>query len=81
MGTLALALFNSAGYFEPKPINSPYEPGIPTGNRAMAGIVRTFGVIYALISVLTLLWGLYSYQRRVTLIKSRHPGTFVKQHF
>ena len=38
--------------------------------------VRTFGIIYALISVLTLLWGLYSYQRRVTLIKSKWPGSF-----
>lgn len=49
---------------------------VPTGNPAAAKTVRAFGIIYALISAFILLWGLYSYQRRVTLIKMRWPGSF-----
>ncbi|WFD32559.1 hypothetical protein MSPP1_003607 [Malassezia sp. CBS 17886] len=76
IGTLALVLFNSASYYDSKSDEPPFEPGIPNGNRAAARTVRTFGIVYALISVLTLVWGLYNYQRRITLIKSRWPGTF-----
>lgn len=77
MGTLSLALFNSASYFDPEPVPPPFEPGPGMdGNSRAAKTVRTFGVIYALISVLVLLWGLYNYQRRVTLIKSRWAGSF-----
>ena len=75
MGTLALALFNSASYYDPKPSNDPLVPGYD-GRPGMAKTVRSFGVVYAMISVFTLLWGLYSYQRRVTLIKMRWPGSF-----
>ncbi|WFD40944.1 uncharacterized protein MJAP1_003935 [Malassezia japonica] len=77
MGTLSLALFNSASYFDPEPVPPPFEPGPGMGgNSRAAKTVRTFGIIYALISVLVLLWGLYNYQRRVTLIKSRWAGSF-----
>jgi len=79
MGTLSLGLFNSSSYFEPKPTNpdDPFEPGpYRPGDKYMAKTVKTFGMIYAFISVLTLLWALYSYQRRVTLIKRRWPGSF-----
>lgn len=39
-------------------------------------MVRGFGIVYALLSAFILLWGLYSYQRRVTLIKMRWPASF-----
>lgn len=75
IGTLALALFNSASYYDPKPSTSPDVPDVP-GNPAAAKVVRVFGMVYAFISAFVLLWGLYSYQRRVTLIKMRWPGSF-----
>ena len=46
------------------------------GRPRAAKAIRTFGLVYALISAFVLLWGLYSYQRRVTLIKMRWPGSF-----
>lgn len=76
---MALALFNGASYYKPTPSepNDPFEPGpVRPGNPALYRTVRNFGIIYAMISVLTLLWGLYSYQRRVTLIKARYAGSF-----
>ena len=73
MGTLALALFNSASYYDPKPV---WEPGQPNGSPSAAKVVRTFGIVYAMISARVLVWGLYSYQRRVTLIKMRLAGRF-----
>lgn len=77
MGTLSLALFNSASYYDPEPVVPPFEPGPALAGRARAArTVRTFGVVYAVISVMVLLWGLYNYQRRVTLIKSKYPGSF-----
>ncbi|KAI3624106.1 hypothetical protein GLX27_002880 [Malassezia furfur] len=77
MGTLSLALFNSASYFKPEPVPPPFEPGPEQSYQMrMFRTVRTFGIIYALISVMTLLWGLYNYQRRITLIKSKWPGSF-----
>ena len=77
MGTLSLALFNSASYYKPEPVPPPFEPGpVQLEQKRMFRIVRSFGIIYALISVMTLLWGLYNYQRRVTLIKSRWAGSF-----
>ena len=69
MGTLALALFNSSTFYEDVPGNEHV-------NVAFAKVIRNFGIVYALISVFTLLWGLYSYQRRVSLIKMRWPGSF-----
>lgn len=82
MGTLSLALFNSASYFAPEPVPPPFEPGPEQRSRLNTfRTIRTFGVIYALISVSVLLWGLYSYQRRVTLIKSKWPGSFGKFFF
>ncbi|WFD20974.1 alcohol dehydrogenase (NADP(+)) [Malassezia caprae] len=71
IGTLALALFNSASYYDPVPGSDAR-----TGNPGAAKMVRGFGIVYAMISVFILLWGLYSYQRRVTLIKMRWPGSF-----
>lgn len=68
IGTLSLGLFNSSSYFEPS-AESP-------GNPAMARVVRNFGIVYSVIAAVVLLWGLYSYQRRVTLIKSRWGGSF-----
>ncbi|WFD36692.1 hypothetical protein MCUN1_003579 [Malassezia cuniculi] len=68
IGTLSLALFNSSSYFEPSEGNP--------GNPGMAKVVRNFGIIYSVIAAAVLLWGLYSYQRRVTLIKSRWAGSF-----
>lgn len=77
MGTLSLALFNSASYFKPEPVPPPFEPGPEQSYQMrMFRTVRTFGIIYALISVMTLLWGLYNYQHRITLIKSKWPGSF-----
>ena len=70
-----MALFNSASYYDPKPSTSPDVPDVP-GNPAAAKVVRVFGMVYAFISAFVLLWGLYSYQRRVTLIKMRWPGSF-----
>ncbi|WFD44223.1 hypothetical protein MPSI1_002889 [Malassezia psittaci] len=62
---------------EPEPVPPPFEPGpVQLEQKRMFRIVRSFGIIYALISVMTLLWGLYNYQRRVTLIKSRWAGSF-----
>lgn len=49
---------------------------VPTGNPGAAKMVRGFGIVYALLSAFILLWGLYSYQRRVTLIKMRWPASF-----
>lgn len=68
IGTLSLALFNSSSYFEPSEGNP--------GNPGMAKVVRDFGIVYSAIAAIVLLWGLYSYQRRVTLIKSRWAGSF-----
>ena len=75
LGTLALALFNSATYYDPKTSTDPMVPDYEGRPRA-AKAIRTFGLVYALISAFVLLWGLYSYQRRVTLIKMRWPGSF-----
>ncbi|KAK0544802.1 hypothetical protein OC846_005926 [Tilletia horrida] len=80
IGSFALALFNSASYFEhhqlPKdPIQEPgpvYPPQQPRG--LTAGTIKTFGTVYAAIAVATLGWGLFSYQRRVTLIKAKYGG-------
>ena len=75
LGTLALALFNSATCYDPKTSTDPMVPDYEGRPRA-AKAIRTFGLVYALISAFVLLWGLYSYQRRVTLIKMRWPGSF-----
>ncbi|EPQ31046.1 uncharacterized protein PFL1_01235 [Pseudozyma flocculosa PF-1] len=70
IGSFALALFNSSTFFNDHhhPSGAPQYPSPTT--------IKTFGTVYAAIAVLTLLWGLYSYQRRVTLIKQKWPGDF-----
>lgn len=72
IGSFALALFNSDTFFKH---HSDQHPGHES-NYLTSGSIKAFGAIYAGIAVLTLLWGLYSYQRRVTLIKTKYPGNF-----
>ncbi|KAE8254360.1 hypothetical protein A4X13_0g3447 [Tilletia indica] len=80
IGSFALALLNSSSFFEHHqlphdPIEEPgpvYPPQHPRG--FSPGTIKTFGVIYAVIALATLSWGLFSYQRRVTLIKAKYGG-------
>lgn len=72
IGSFALALFNSDTFFQH---HNHDHPGKHDGWMS-SGSIKAFGAIYAGIAVLTLLWGLYSYQRRVTLIKTKYPGNF-----
>ncbi|KAN0065955.1 hypothetical protein ACQY0O_001089 [Thecaphora frezii] len=70
IGSFALALFNSSAFFsdQGEGQSAPQYPSPRT--------IRTFGIVYAGIAVLTLLWGLYSYHRRLSLIKAKWPGDF-----
>ncbi|GAC74300.1 component of vacuolar transporter chaperone [Moesziomyces antarcticus T-34] len=72
IGSFALALFNSDAFFQHHNDDHPghHNQYLSSGN------IKMFGAVYAGIAVLTLLWGLYSYQRRVTLIKTKYPGNF-----
>ncbi|PWZ01877.1 hypothetical protein BCV70DRAFT_198157 [Testicularia cyperi] len=74
IGSFALALFNSDTFF--KHHNDQLPGGQPQNQYLTSGAIKAFGAGYAGIAVLTLLWGLYSYQRRVTLIKTKYPGNF-----
>ncbi|PWN48807.1 hypothetical protein IE53DRAFT_370301 [Violaceomyces palustris] len=74
IGSFALALFNSSTFFEKH--NHPDSPGGGRGPGLDPATIKAFGAAYAAIAIATLLWGLHSYQRRVTLIKSRWPGDF-----
>lgn len=72
IGSFALALFNSDAFFQH---HNHHHPG-GHDKYLSSGSIKAFGAIYAAIAVLTLFWGLYSYQRRVTLIKTKYPGNF-----
>lgn len=72
IGSFSLALFNSDTFFKD---HNDQGPG-HHNNYLSSGSIKAFGAVYAGIAVLTLLWGLYSYQRRVTLIKTKYPGNF-----
>ncbi|CDU25183.1 related to VTC1-subunit of the vacuolar transporter chaperone complex [Sporisorium scitamineum] len=72
IGSFALALFNSDTFFKH---HNDQHPGHHS-NYLSSGSIKAFGAVYAGIAVLTLLWGLYTYQRRVTLIKTKYPGNF-----
>ncbi|SPO28769.1 related to VTC1  len=72
IGSFALALFNSDAFFQH---HNDQHPG-GHNKYLSSGSIKAFGAIYAAIAVLTLFWGLYSYQRRVTLIKTKYPGNF-----
>ncbi|GAC99151.1 vacuole fusion non-autophagic-related protein [Pseudozyma hubeiensis SY62] len=72
IGSFALALFNSDTFFKN---HNDHHPGHKS-DYLSSGSIKAFGAVYAGIAVLTLLWGLYSYQRRVTLIKTKYPGNF-----
>ena len=72
IGSFALALFNSDTFFKH---HNDQHPGSHSSYLS-SGSIKAFGAAYAGIAVLTLLWGLYSYQRRVTLIKTKYPGNF-----
>ncbi|KAJ1033814.1 hypothetical protein NDA16_000024 [Ustilago loliicola] len=72
IGSFALALFNSDTFFKH---HNEQHPG-RYKDYLSSGSIKAFGAVYAGIAVLTLLWGLYSYQRRVTLIKTKYPGNF-----
>ncbi len=51
----------------------------PEYGHSDARFIRIFGGLYAIIAVATLLWGLISYQRRVTLIKQKYGGPLGEQ--
>ncbi|CCF50442.1 hypothetical protein NDA11_001444 [Ustilago hordei] len=74
IGSFALALFNSDTFF--KDDNGQHAGGGQKNGYLSSGSIKAFGAVYAGIAVLTLLWGLYNYQRRLTLIKTKHPGNF-----
>ncbi|CAO1622398.1 unnamed protein product [Parajaminaea phylloscopi] len=80
IGSFALALFNSADFFShhhPDLPEDPTKPKHPKRNHALEpGTIRTFGMVYAGIAVLTLAWGLGNYLRRVHLIKTKYSGSF-----
>lgn len=80
IGSFALALFNSASFFShhhPDLPEDPTKPKHPKHNRALEpGTIKTFGMVYAGIAVLTLAWGLGNYLRRVHLIKTKYSGSF-----
>ena len=72
IGSFALALFNSDTFSK----DHADKHRDHRSNYLSSGSIKAFGAVYAGIAVLTLLWGLYSYQRRVTLIKTKYPGNF-----
>ena len=82
IGSFSLAMFNSAGYFKSHdgtlpPPDGNGEPGPKMPNTTpYAGTIRTFAIVYALISVFTLTWGLFNYHRRLYLIKTKFAGDF-----
>lgn len=80
IGSFALALFNSASFFSyshPELPEDPTKPRHPRHNRALEpSTIKTFGMVYAGIAVLTLSWGLFNYLRRVHLIKTKYSGSF-----
>lgn len=81
IGSFSLAMFNSASYFSDHQGDSPFPPGEEPGpeippSTPNAQTIRTFAIIYALISVLTLGWGLFNYHRRLYLIKTKYAGDF-----
>lgn len=65
-------MYNSAGFFSP----SPSIPGQSPTVSPNSSTIRTFAIIYALISILTLSWGLFNYHRRLYLIKTKYAGDF-----
>ena len=82
IGSFALALINSASFFShhhPDLPEDPTQPRHPRKNRALEpSTIKTFGLVYAGIAVLTLSWGLGNYLRRVHLIKTKYAGSFGK---
>lgn len=67
-------MYNSAGFFSPSP-STPDSGQSPTVSPS-SSTIQTFAIIYALISVLTLSWGLFNYHRRLYLIKTKYAGDF-----
>lgn len=80
IGSFSLAMYNSASFFTSHP-QHPFPPGQEPGpgipwTSPNASTIRLFAVVYALISVLTLSWGLFNYHRRLYLIKTKYAGDF-----
>lgn len=78
IGSFALAMYNSAGYYSSKADVLALQSGVASPNR---DTIRTFAIIYALISVLTLSWGLFNYHRRLYLIRTKFAGDFSESIF
>ncbi|CAD6893686.1 unnamed protein product [Tilletia controversa] len=80
IGSFALALLNSSSFFEhhklpDNPIDEPGPAFPPKNPQGLGpGTIKAFGFLYAVIALATLSWGLFSYQRRVTLIKAKYGG-------
>lgn len=75
-------MYNSAGFFSSDndhlpPPDGTGQPGpqIPP-TTPNGGTIKLFAIIYALISILTLSWGLFNYHRRLYLIKTKYAGDF-----
>lgn len=78
-------MFNSASFFDHRDgdggEHDPFpggEPGPefppPEYTRTDGKMIRIFGGVYAIIAIMTLLWGLFTYQRRVVLIRRKYGG-------
>ncbi|UZJ54699.1 hypothetical protein CBS101457_004019 [Exobasidium rhododendri] len=82
IGSFSLAMFNSASHFRPHttnptPPDGNGEPGPQIPSTSPNGsTIRFFAIVYALISILTLSWGLFNYHRRLYLIKTKYAGNF-----
>lgn len=80
IGSFSLAMYNSASFFSTHP-RHPIPPGEEPGpsvpwTNPNANTIRSFAVVYALISIMTLGWGLFNYHRRLYLIRTKYAGDF-----
>lgn len=80
IGSFSLAMYNSASFFNSHP-SEPFPPGQEPGpdiprTTPSGSTIRSFAIVYALISVLTLGWGLFNYHRRLYLIRTKYAGDF-----
>lgn len=66
-------MYNSANFF------ASHDKHDGTGRHAKGPVpstIRNFSLVYAGISILTLVWGLFNYHRRLHLIRTKYAGNF-----
>ncbi|PWN88710.1 hypothetical protein FA10DRAFT_288236 [Acaromyces ingoldii] len=72
IGSFALAMYNSANFFS----SHHHHDDAGRAKGPQPSTIRNFSLVYAGISILTLVWGLFNYHRRLHLIRTKYAGDF-----